>query len=123
MLTTLKRIWKVSDSQPTEITLAVAVMILAPIAVSIEIHFNWFLNILLVSAGLYQLRCIATESIECRIRAAYWTTAMYMSCLMSYLVTIGLPTPSHYGWLLLTYASFSTLNRLKIEELRSNGGS
>ena len=119
-LLNLKRIWTVSDSQPTEITLAAAVMILAPIAVSIEIHFNWFLNLLLVAAGIYQLRCIAKEKIACRIRAAYWTTAMYMSCLMSYLVTIGLPTPSHYGWILLTYASFSTLNRLKIEQLRSN---
>jgi len=116
----LKRIWKVSDSQPTEITLAVAVMILAPIAVSMEIHFNWFLNLLLVTAGLYQLRCIAKEQIGCRIRAAYFTTMMYMSCLVSYLMTIGLPTPSHWGWILLTYSSFSTLNRLKTEQMRSN---
>ena len=113
----LKQIWKRSDSQPTEITLAVAIAVLAPIAVSIEIHTMWWLNLMLVGTGLYQLRCIATCDIDCRIRAAYFTTMMYMTCLIFYLTTIGLPTPSHYGWLLLTYSSFSTLNRLKTEQL------
>ena len=113
----LKQIWKRSDSQPTEITLAVAIAVLAPIAVSIEIHTMWWLNLMLVGAGLYQLRCIATSDIRCRVRAAYFTTMMYMTCLIFYLTTIGLPTPSHYGWVLLTYSSFSTLNRLKIEQL------
>lgn len=116
----LKRIWSYSDSQPTEITLAIAIMILAPIAVSMEVNTNWFLNLMLVSAGVYQIRCIGREQIACRIRAAYFTTMMYMSCLISYLVTIGLPTPSHWGWILLTYSSFSTLNRLKTEQLRSH---
>jgi len=113
----LKQIWKRSDSQPTEITLAVAIAILAPIAVSIEIHTMWWLNLMLVGTGLYQLRCIATCDIDCRIRASYFTTMMYMTCLIFYLTSIGLPTPTHYGWLLLTYSSFSTLNRLKIEQL------
>ena len=113
----LKQIWKRSDSQPTEITLAVAITVLAPIAVSIEIHTMWWLNLMLVGTGLYQLRCIATCDIDCRIRAAYFTTMMYMTCLIFYLTSIGLPTPSHYGWVLLTYSSFSTLNRLKIEQL------
>ena len=118
LLTTLKQIWKYSDSQPTEITLALAIATLAPIAVSIEIHTMWWLNVMLVGAGLYQLRCIATCDIDCRIRAAYFTTMMYMTCLGFYLTTIGLPTPSHWGWLLLTYSSFSTLNRLKTEQLQ-----
>lgn len=113
----LKQIWKRSDSQPTEITLAVAIAVLAPIAVSIEIHTMWWLNLMLVGTGLYQLRCIITCDIDCRIRAAYFTTMMYMTCLIFYLTNIGLPTPSHYGWVLLTYSSFSTLNRLKIEQL------
>ena len=117
MLNTLKRIWTKSDSQPTEITLAVAIMVLAPIAVSMEISTMWWLNITMVMAGLYQLRCIANENIECRIRAAYFTTMMYMTCLGFYLTTIGLPTPSHWGWIILTYSSFSTLNRLKTEQL------
>ena len=117
MLNTLKRIWTKSDSQPTEITLAVAITVLAPIAVSMEISTMWWLNITMIIVGLYQLRCIANENIECRIRAAYFTTMMYMTCLGFYISTIGLPTPSHWGWVLLTYSSFSTLNRLKIEQL------
>lgn len=118
LLKNLKRIWSVSDSQPTEITLAAAITVLAPIAVSIEINTSWFFNSLLIITGLYQLRCIAKEAIECRVRAAYFTTMMYTTCLLMYIVTIGLPTPSHWGWVLLTYSSFSTLNRLKTEQLR-----
>lgn len=118
LLKNLKRIWAVSDSQPTEITLAAAITILAPIAVSIEINTSWFFNSLLIITGLYQLRCIAKEAIACRVRAAYFTTMMYTTCLLMYIVTIGLPTPSHWGWVLLTYSSFSTLNRLKTEQLR-----
>jgi len=118
LLTRLKQIWKYSDSQPTEITLALAIATLAPIAVSIEIHTMWLLNVMLVGAGLYQMRCISNEDIRCRIRAAYFTTMMYMTCLGFYLTTIGLPTPSHWGWVLLTYSSFSTLNRLKTEQLQ-----
>ena len=53
LLTRLKQIWKYSDSQPTEITLALAIATLAPIAVSIEIHTMWWLNVMLVGAGLY----------------------------------------------------------------------
>lgn len=120
MFANLRRIWSYSDSQPTEITLAIAITILAPIAVSIEINTSWFFNSLLILAGLYQIRCIAKEQISCRVKAAYFTTMMYMTCLLMYIVTIGLPTPSHWGWVLLTYSSFSTLNRLKTEQLRRN---
>ena len=120
MLLNLRRIWSYSDSQPTEITLAIAIAILAPIAVSIEVNTSWFFNALLILAGLYQIRCIAKEEIGCRVKAAYFTTMMYMTCLLMYIVTIGLPTPSHWGWVLLTYSSFSTLSRLKTEQLRRN---
>ena len=117
-LRTLKRLWSYSDSQPTEITLAIALAILAPIAISMEIGTNWFLNAGLIIGGLYQLRCIATCDIECRIRASFITSTLYTICLLVYLTTIGLPTPSHWGWVLLTYSSYSTMNRLKTEQLR-----
>ena len=116
-LKTLRNLWKYSDSQPTEITLAAAMMTLVPLAVSIEIHCNWFLNILFMLAGLYQLRCIVTCDIACRIRASFFTSSLYLTTLLVYLTTIGLPTPSHYGWILLAYSSFSTMNRLKTEQL------
>lgn len=113
----LKNIWRYSDSQPTEITLAAALVILVPLAVSIEVHCNWFLNAIYVLAGLYQLRCIATCDIVCRIRASFFTSSLYVTTLLVYLTTIGLPTPSHWGWILLAYSSFSTMNRLKTEQL------
>jgi len=116
-LKTLKNLWRYSDSQPTEITLAGAMATLVPMAVSMEIHCNWFLNAFFILAGLYQLRCIATCDIACRIRASFFTSSLYLTCLLVYLTTIGLPTPSHYGWILLTYSSFSTMNRLKTEKI------
>ena len=117
----LKNTWIYSDSQPTEITLAVALAILAPIAVSIEIHCIPLFNIAMIVAGLYQLRCIVTCDIDCRIRAAFITSSFYLSILLLYLTTIGLPTPSHWGWVLLTYSSFSTMSRLKTEKTRRHG--
>lgn len=120
LLTNLKNTWLYSDSQPTEITLAIALIIMAPFAVSIETHCNWYLNVFFVLAGLFQLRCVAVRDIHCRIRGAFITSSAYTICLLLYLSTIGLPTPSHWGWVLLTYASFSTLSRLKTEELRQN---
>jgi len=116
-LKTLRNLWRYSDSQPTEITLAGAMATLVPMAVSMEIHCNWFLNAFFILAGLYQLRCIATCNIACRIRASFFTSSLYLTCLLVYLTTIGLPTPSHYGWILLTYSSFSTMNRLKTEQI------
>ena len=121
ILQNLRNTWKYSDSQPTEITLALALAILAPIAISIEIHCIPLLNLALFAAGVYQLRCIATCDIDCRIRAAFITSSLYLSSLLLYLTTIGLPTPSHWGWVLLTYSSFSTMSRLKTEKLRRHG--
>ena len=120
LLTNLKNTWRYSDSQPTEITLGAAMMILAPIAVSMETHCSWYLNIFFIFAGIFQIRCVATNDIICRIRGAFITSSAYLICLLLYLTTIGLPTPSHWGWVLLTYSSFSTLSRLKTEQLRRN---
>lgn len=116
-LKTIRNLWRYSDSQPTEITLAVAMTTLVPIAVSTEVHCNWFLNAIFILVGLYQLRCIATCDIACRIRASFFTSSLYLTCLLVYITTIGLPTPSHWGWVLLAYSSFSTMNRLKTEQL------
>ena len=116
-LKTLRNLWRYSDSQPTEITLAVALMTLVPMAVSMEIRCNWYLNAIYILAGLYQLRCIATCDIACRIRASFFTSSLYLTTLLVYLTSIGLPTPSHWGWVLLAYSSFSTMNRLRTEQL------
>ncbi len=121
MLKRLKNIWNYSDSQPTEITLGVAIMILAPIATAIEIGFMPIYQLILVAAGAYQVYCVSKGDIACRIRASIITFGLYATSLMMYLLTIGLPTPSHYGWMILTISSFSTLKRLKTEQLHRNG--
>lgn len=121
MLKRLQQLWKYSDSQPTEITLGAALMILAPIATLIELGFMPVYQLMLIGAGAYQLFCISTGKLDCRVRAAMLTFGLYATSLAMYLITIGLPTPSHYGWLILVISSFGNLKRLKTEQLHRNG--
>jgi len=117
----IRQLWKYSDSQPTEITLGAALMILAPICTVIELGFMPFYQLALVGAGIYQLYCISKGILECRIKASLITFGLYSSTLAMYLLSIGLPTPSHYGWVLLVISSFGNLKRLKTEHLHRNG--
>jgi hypothetical protein len=80
-----------------------------------------FYQICLIGAGAYQLFCISKGDIECRVKAALITFGLYTSTLTMYLLSIGLPTPSHYGWVLLVISSFGNLKRLKTEQLHRNG--
>jgi len=121
MLDRLKQLWRYSDSQPTEITLGAALMILAPIATIIELGFMPFYQSALIGAGVYQLFCISKGKLECRLRASLITFGLYTSTLAMYLLSIGLPTPSHYGWVLLVISSFGNLKRLKTEQIHRNG--
>ena len=121
MLKRLQQLWRYSDSQPTEITLGVALMTLAPIATLIELGFMPVYQLILVGAGLFQLYCIAKGELDCRIRASILTFGLYATSLAMYLITIGLPTPSHYGWVILLISSFGNLKRLKTEQLHRNG--
>lgn len=121
MFKKLQQLWKYSDSQPTEITLGGALLILAPICTFYELGFMPFYQSALIGAGAYQLFCISKGNIECRIKAALITFGLYTSTLAMYLLSIGLPSPSHYGWVLLVISSFGNLKRLKTEQLHRNG--
>jgi len=121
MLSKLQQLWRYSDSQPTEITLGAALMILAPIATFIELGFMPIYQLILIGAGFYQLYCISTGNLECRVKASMLTFGLYTTSLIMYLATIGLPTPTHYGWVIFVLSSFGNLKRLKTEQLHRNG--
>jgi len=121
MLKKLSHIFKYSDSQPTEITLGVALMVLAPIATATEIGFMPFYQLTLIAAGFYQLYCVSKGELDCRIKAAIVTFGLFSASLMMYVLTIGLPSASHYGWIILVISSFSNLRRLKTEQLHRHG--
>lgn len=114
-------VWRHSDSQPTEITLALVNLLLAPAATLIELGPLPFYQIILVGAGLYQLMCVAKGELKCRVRASMFTFGTFTATLMMYVITIGLPTPSHWGWLVLVFSSFGSLKRLKTEQLHRHG--
>ena len=116
----LADVWRHSDSQPTEITLALVNLLLAPAATLIELGPLLFYQIILVGAGVYQLMCVAKGDLKCRVRASMFTFGTFTATLMMYIITIGLPTPSHWGWLVLVFSSFGSLKRLKTEQLHRN---
>jgi len=121
VLKEIRQLWKYSDSQPTEITLGAALMILAPICTLLELGFMPVYQLCLIFAGAYQLYCISKGNLECRLRASLLTFGLYTSTLVMYWLLIGLPTPSHYGWVLLVISSFGNLKRLKTEQIHRNG--
>lgn len=116
-LSNLKQVWSYSDSQPTEILLALINILLTPTATFIELGSMYIFQFLLIVTGLYQLLCVANQDLNCRIRASFITFSMYVSTLLMYGACIGLPTPSHWGWVVLVFASFSSLRRIKREQL------
>ena len=116
-LSNLRRVWSYSDSQPTEILLASVNIFLTPIASYLELGSLYVFQILLILTGIYQLWCVSNYDLDCRIRAAFVTFVMYFTTLLTYISCIGLPTPSHWGWLVLVFASFSSLRRIKREQL------
>lgn len=110
-------VFRYSDSQPTEITLALVNLILAPIATFIELGPLLFYQFALIVSSIFQLYCIASADLKCRIRASFLTFSFFITTLMMYVFTIGLPTPSHWGWCVLSFSAFSSLKRLKTEDL------
>ena len=119
-LKNLSKIWAHSDSQPTEITLAVVNVFLTHIAIGNELGGLYFERVFIILSGLYQLYCVSREDINCRVKASMVTFGVYLSTLITYLICLGLPTPSHYGWLILVVASFGSMRRLILEKLHRN---
>jgi len=114
-------VWQHSDSQPTEITLALVNLILAPMATMIELGPMIAYQMILVIVGGYQLMCVAKGDLNCRVRASILTFGTFATTLVMYLIIIGLPTPSHWGWLVLVFSSFGSLKRIKTEQLHRHG--
>jgi len=117
----LRHLWVYSDSQPTEITLALVNVFLAPVATYMELGSLWFYHLCLISSGIYQLYCVSNGDLNCRVRASLLTFGLFISTTCMYLDTIGFPTPSHYGWLILSFSAFGSLRRLKREQINRYG--
>jgi hypothetical protein len=117
MLNKLKNIWSYSDSQPTEITLALANIALTHIAIGIELGGLYIFRIIIFFSGLYHLYCVANGDLNCRVKASVITFAVYSTSTIAYLSTIGFPCATHYGWLVLCFASFGSMRRLILEKI------
>ncbi len=120
---TLRAIWQYSDSQPTEITLALALVFLYPTATYLELGYSVIMDVLGPIAGLYQLYCVSGKCLSCRVRASFITfsffllaTVMYLYCGMLF------KSPTYWGWVVLCFSSFGSLKRIKKEELHRNNG-
>jgi hypothetical protein len=125
MIKKLKNIWSYSDSQPTEITLALANIFLTHVAIGVEIGEHYVFRFVILLSGLYQLSCVSKNDVLCRLKASVITFSVYLISTFIYLKSIGLPTPTHYGWIVLSFASFGSVRRLILEkihkQIRKNG--
>lgn len=117
MIKKIRNIWSYSDSQPTEITLAMSNIFLTHIAIGAELGGYYIFRFVILLSGIYQLRCVATENINCRLRASVLCFAVYLLSTVIYIKSIGLPTPTHFGWLVLSLASLGSMRRLILEKL------
>ena len=81
----LIKIWQYSDSQPTEITLAAALVLLYPIATYLELGYSPIMQLLAPIAGLYQLYCVSGKCLSCRVRASFITFSFYLLAAVMYL--------------------------------------
>ena len=121
MLKRLKDIWLVSDSQPTEITLALANLTMTHLCVGAELGGLHIFRLIIIFSGLYQLYCVSKEDINCRVKASVITFSIYFIIPIMYWYQIGFPTPTHYGWFVLTFAAFGSMKRLITEKIHRNG--
>jgi len=113
----LRRIWRYSDSQPTEIIMAVALILLAPVAIGVELGGLYIFRAILPIVGLYQLYCVSQEEINCRLRASMLSFGLYLASAIMYYTHIGFPTPTHYGWIIFVISSYGVMQRLILEKI------
>ena len=118
LATKLRHIYLYSDSQPTEITLAVCLVVLSPIVTILEIGWMPIYNLVCIGFGLFQLYCIANEDIKCRMRAALLSMSAYVSTFLMYTIkgTIFV-SPTHWGWFVLAFSAWGVVRRLNTEYL------
>jgi len=83
----LSLIWSHSDSQPTEITLALINVLLTHLAIGSELGGLYFERIIIISSGIFQLYCVSQEDIKCRVRASMITFGVYHLYVYSLSIT------------------------------------
>jgi hypothetical protein len=120
MLRKLKNIWSYSDSQPTEITLAITNILATHVAIGVELGGFYIFRTIIFLSGFYQLYCVASEKICNRVKASVVTFSVYLTSTIAYLFTIGFPCATHYGWLILCFAAFGSMRRLIIEKMHTH---
>jgi len=118
LMTKLQNIYLYSDSQPTEITLAVCLAVLSPIVTIMEIGWMPIYNLVCIGVGLFQLYCVANEDLKCRVRAALFSMSAYISTFLMYAVkgTIFV-SPTHWGWFVLAFSAWGVVKRLNAEQM------
>ena len=118
----LRQIYLYSDSQPTEITLAVCLAVLSPIVTIMEIGWMAIYNLACIGVGLFQLYCVANEDLKCRVRAALFSMSAYVATFLMYVVkgTVFV-SPTHWGWFVLAFSAWGVVKRLNAEQMHREG--
>lgn len=118
----LYQVWVYSDSQPTEILLALCSIFLVPTAIITEVGSFYFYVGISILSGIYQIMCVARHDLKCRVRASVITFSVYCATVIMYLTHVGFPSTTHYGWLVFVLAAYGSMSRVTKENVYRNGG-
>ena len=115
----LRELFLWSDSEPNEILIGMLHAFILPLAI-LEIGNLWFMQVVSIVAGLFQLYAVGTKDIWCRRLACI--IAMVVSCLtvVDY-ITAGMMKGSQLGWFLILVFSLWNLIRVSREYHYKNG--
>ena len=119
IISNLKELFLWSDSEPNEILIGLLHAFILPFAI-LEIGSLWFIQVLAVSAGLFQLYAVGSKDIWCRRLACIIAMVISSATVVNY-ITAGMMKGSQLGWFLILVFTLWNLIRVSKEYHYKNG--
>tara|TARA_R110000796_G_scaffold24946_4_gene70865 strand:+ start:556 stop:927 length:372 start_codon:yes stop_codon:yes gene_type:complete len=115
----LKELFLWSDSEPNEILIGLLHAFILPIAI-LEIGSLWFMQVIAISSGLFQLYAVGTKDIWCRRLACFISVVVSFTTVVDY-ITTGAMKGSQLGWILIFIFAVWNLTRVSKEYRHKDG--
>jgi hypothetical protein len=119
VLKNLKELFLWSDSEPNEILIGILHAFILPFAI-LEIGHMWFIQVVAVLAGLFQLYSVGTKDIWCRRLACTIAMVVSSATVVNYIMA-GMMKGSQLGWFLILIFTLWNLIRVTREYHYKNG--
>ena len=119
VLKNLRELFLWSDSEPNEILIGILHAFILPFAI-LEIGTLWFIQVVAIAAGLFQLYSVGTKDIWCRRLACTIAMVVSSATVVNY-ITAGMMKGSQLGWFLILVFTLWNLIRVSREYHYKNG--